>query len=159
MSQKNLQSALAEPEVVSALLRKEVNKGYVIGPFKSPPFSPFRVNSLFFQGQWFAERWPDQISLAQNSASSALYELYPIAVACVLWGSAWSRKHIIMFCDNEAAVAIINKGRSSCVAIMPIIRRIIWQSIMHSFTIKAEHIPRHSNEIADALSRYQMASP
>ena len=30
---KNLQSALAEPEIVSALLAKEVHKKYVIGPF------------------------------------------------------------------------------------------------------------------------------
>lgn len=32
--------------MVSVLLEKEINKGYVIGPFSSPPFSPFRVNSL-----------------------------------------------------------------------------------------------------------------
>lgn len=37
---KNLQSALSDPDVVSALLEKEVNKGYVIGPFASP-FFPF----------------------------------------------------------------------------------------------------------------------
>lgn len=43
---KNLQSTLAEPDVVSVLLEKEINKGYVICPFSSPPFSPFRINSL-----------------------------------------------------------------------------------------------------------------
>ena len=43
---KNLQSAITEPDMLSELLEKEVNKGYVIGPFASPPFSPFRINSI-----------------------------------------------------------------------------------------------------------------
>lgn len=39
----------------------------------------------YFQGFWFAERWPVQFStLDSGSVSSALYELYPIAVASVL---------------------------------------------------------------------------
>lgn len=74
------------------------------------------------------EKWPAELSsLAQESTSSALHEIYPIAVASILWGSAWSRKRIIMYCDNEAVVAIINKGRSHCQAIKPILRHLICQ--------------------------------
>lgn len=103
----------------------------------------------YFQGQWFAKKWPEQFAiLSLNSASSALYELYPIAVACVLWGSAWSRKRINIF-------AIINKGRSPCLAIMSVLRRIIWQSVAHNFIIKAVHIPGYTNDVADALSRFR----
>ena len=43
---ENLQSSLAEPEIESTLLAKEVYKKYVIGPFSSPPFSLFCINSL-----------------------------------------------------------------------------------------------------------------
>lgn len=38
-SYPNLQSARKEPQVVDELLAKEVNKGYMIGPFNKPPFN------------------------------------------------------------------------------------------------------------------------
>lgn len=110
----------------------------------------------FFQGQWFAEKWPNEFPKEKSgSVSSALYEIYPLVVASVIWGSAWSRKRILLFCDNEATVAIINKGRSSCQTIMPFLRRLIWQSVTFNFIIKAAHIPGHCNVIADALSRFR----
>lgn len=34
----------------------------------------------YFQGQWFASKWP--LSLPKLDSSSALYEIYPIAEAC-----------------------------------------------------------------------------
>lgn len=42
----NLPPALAEISVVSELLLKDTNKGYFIGPFTSPPFFPFWVNTI-----------------------------------------------------------------------------------------------------------------
>lgn len=42
----------------------------------------------------------------------ALFELYPIAVASVLCGALWSELRIVLNCDNEATIHIINKGRS-----------------------------------------------
>jgi hypothetical protein len=41
----------------------------------------------------------------------AFYELYPIVMACVLWGYNWSRKRILFNCDNLATVEIVRKGR------------------------------------------------
>ena len=43
---KNLQSAFKEPEIVSQLIEKELKKGYVIGPFKNPPFNLFRTSPV-----------------------------------------------------------------------------------------------------------------
>lgn len=111
----------------------------------------------FFQGQWFAEKWSDEFTSSfPSSPSTALYELYPIVVASVLWGTAWSRKRIAMYCDNAATVDIINKGRSHCQTIMPLLRRLTWQSVTHNFFLKAVHIPGHTNVIADALSRSRL---
>ena len=110
----------------------------------------------FFQGQWFAGRWPVEFrTFALGSESSALFELYPIVAASVLWGQAWRRKRITMFCDNEAVVAIINKKRSACPTIMSMLRRLTWQSVTLNFIINAEHIPGHHNSLADSLSRFR----
>ena len=42
----NLQSAVKDPGSVYQLLGKELSKGYLIGPFDSPPFSPFRTSPI-----------------------------------------------------------------------------------------------------------------
>ncbi len=106
----------------------------------------------FFQGQWFASRWPPAFS--ELEFSSALYEIYPIAVACHVWGHHWQRKRIAVLCDNKAVVDIINKGRSSSSSIMPFMRHITWLSVNHNFIITARHVPGHFNVIADSLSRF-----
>ena len=107
----------------------------------------------FYQGQWFASAWPP--SFSRFVESSALYEIYPIAVACHVWGKHWRSKRISVLCDNEAVVAIINKGRSSAKDIMPFMRSITWSSISHNFIISARHIPGHFNSLADSLSRFK----
>ena len=109
-----------------------------------------------FNRDWFAEKWPaEMISLPEDVKSTALFEMYPIAVACILWGKSWNRKRITVFCDNEAAVNIINKGRSSVSAINRIMRRITWTCVMNNFILRAAFVPGLDNKMADALSRFK----
>ncbi len=42
----NLQSALAEPDTVDNLIKKEVESGFMIGPFDTPPFETFRISPI-----------------------------------------------------------------------------------------------------------------
>lgn len=51
----------------------------------------------FFNNQWFASTWPkDLLDLPSNTLSTGLRELYPVVVACILWGNLWSRKQILV---------------------------------------------------------------
>lgn len=43
---KNLLSSLKEPEVVDTLIQKELDKGYLIGPFSTSPFKAYRINPI-----------------------------------------------------------------------------------------------------------------
>ena len=43
---KNLQSAIRDPQFVTTALISEVSKGYLIGPFDTPPFPVYRVNPI-----------------------------------------------------------------------------------------------------------------
>ena len=45
-SSPNLLSAINDPDSVDLLLAREVEKGYMIGPYDSLPFSVFRVNPI-----------------------------------------------------------------------------------------------------------------
>ena len=118
------------------------------------PSIGFRV---FCQGQWFVDKWPAEFcTFALGYESSALFELYPIVITSVLWGQEWRCKHITMFCDNEAVVAMINKKRSPCPNIMSLLRWLTWQSVTLNFIFNAEHIPGHFNAVvADSLSRFR----
>lgn len=109
-----------------------------------------------FNGQWFASKWPKELmSMPDNNLSTALLEFYPIVIACILWGKQWSRKQILFFCDNEATVNIINKGRSSVPFINRFVRRLTWASILDNFIFRAAHIPGLNNQVADSLSRFE----
>ncbi|XP_033744320.1 uncharacterized protein LOC117330207 [Pecten maximus] len=110
----------------------------------------------FYDGQWFHGHWPHQISLNSSEMSIAFMELYPIVLACMIWGHKWSGLRIRLHCDNQATVDIIRKGRSKCAYIMPFMRRLTWCTFIHNFVLTAVHIPGKQNNIADALSRFQM---
>lgn len=43
---KNVKSATCQPDVVSELIKTEVNKGQVCGPFVNIPFKQFRINPV-----------------------------------------------------------------------------------------------------------------
>ena len=65
--------------------------------------------AAYYKGSWFAVPWqPHQMEYAMSTM-----ELYPIVVASFVWGSHWANKRILVHCDNEGTVAIINKGYSS----------------------------------------------
>lgn len=114
----------------------------------------FQTLEVIFEGHWFQGFFPPEI--LQERTSMALFELYPIVMACVLWGHLWSRKRILFHCDNMATVGIISKGRSKVDSIMKLMRRLTLLAAKNNFVILAQHIAGKQNCIADALSRWQM---
>lgn len=111
----------------------------------------------FFQGEWFAERWPIEIrSNSKLIACSAFLELYAIVVAANVWGERWKKLRILFRCDNQAVVHIIQKGRGKDRDIMALMRQLTWLAATGNFVITARHVPGVKNEIADALSRLQL---
>lgn len=64
----------------------------------------------YYDGKWFQGKWPSEIqNLGDDPLSMALWELYPIVVAAMLWGHKWSGMRIKFWCDNLATVQIIKK--------------------------------------------------
>ena len=106
---------------------------------------------------WFAHRWSSELLRLPFQHSSAFFEIIPIVIAASLWGHEWSRKRILLLCDNQAIVSVINKGRSESSLIMPFVRRLTLLSMQHHFLLRASYIASDQNGPADALSRFQMA--
>jgi len=83
-------------------------------------------------------------------------ELFPILVACAIWHPLFKGKRLQFWCDNESVVSIINSGHSKAPPIMELVRKLVLLSMEHNFLVRARHVPGVSNEIADALSHFQM---
>ena len=83
-------------------------------------------------------------------------ELYVIVLAALAWEPQWGQKHLLFFCDNEAAVQAINSGTAKCLHLASLMRTLVLQSVKCNFFILAEHIPGVSNDIADSLSHKQL---
>jgi len=95
----------------------------------------------YFQGKWVSSSWPNDIpSPKDNNLSMAFLELYPIVVAAVLLGSEWKCKKILFWCDNEATVAILQKGRSKSMEIMRFMRQLTWCTCQNNFIFSAKHL-------------------
>jgi hypothetical protein len=83
-------------------------------------------------------------------------ELYPIYLACCFWGSQWTSKRIVFFCDNESIVQVLNKKTSKSPKIMDLLRPIVLCTLTNNFTFTAKHVRGIDNGIADSLCRFQM---
>jgi hypothetical protein len=90
---------------------------------------------MFFQGSWAQMRWPS----AWASRSITFKELYPIMVACVIWGKMFSGKKVMFYCDNQAVVMILNQKTTKCKLTMALVRHLVLSSLSNNFHFRAHH--------------------
>ena len=110
----------------------------------------------YFCGHWVQFPWPIQWHDLPLMRNLALLELIPIVLALYLWAPHLSQKRIIFRTDNIALVSIINKRSSKDKQIMKLIRPLVLLTMRHHIQFKAFHIEGAQNQIADALSRFQV---
>ena len=108
-----------------------------------------------FHTQWFQGKWLPHQTLTTKNISIDWQELYAIVVASYIWAPLWAQKRIVFYGDNQAVVSIINSKRSKSPRIMDLVRALTLQTMKYNFYFKALHVPRHYNDIADSISRFQ----
>ena len=80
-------------------------------------------------------------------------ELFPVLLAVQAWGHNWSNQHIVCYSDNTQVVSCVNRGTSTNVHCMSMLREIFWCSAMFNFHITCRHIRGGDNVLPDLLSR------
>jgi hypothetical protein len=88
--------------------------------------------SRYIQGSW-PPLW--------SNYGIAIKELYPIALAVELCGSTLSNKRIMLHCDNQSVVYIINSQTAKCPLTMRLVRRITVASMSSNLVLRSAHIP------------------
>ena len=109
-----------------------------------------------FDDKWFSTTWP--LHFSGDNCSTNFQELFAIFTAITIWADMLSNKQILIHCDNQTIVSVINAGTcKSSTTIMTVIRKLFFVCARHNISILAKHIPGHFNDQADALSRLQVA--
>ncbi|CAH1239165.1 Hypp5742 [Branchiostoma lanceolatum] len=110
----------------------------------------------YSDGLYFHTRFPESLAQRHRDRIHVL-EMLTIVVAARLWGSAWSHLRILVRCDNEACVHVLNSGRSRDKDLLTCARELWMLAATHTFELKASHISGCDNRIADHLSRWHLS--
>ncbi|XP_057312267.1 uncharacterized protein LOC130653768 [Hydractinia symbiolongicarpus] len=104
----------------------------------------------FYLGDWFYSNL-----LVYSPSLSCLHINFKEALCVVLsaarWASAWRNKTVHVYCDNTAAVSMLNKGTTRNPLMMKFLRQLFWLSATYNFRLKVVHVP-------DALGMVQALS-
>ena len=105
-----------------------------------------------FGDLWFSSEWSPLLSECHIN----IQELFTIVAAVLTWGTAWRDQQILLFTDNMALTHVWRTGSSSDSTIMALIRHLFLFCAKLNINLLVQHIPGHTNQAADALSRLQV---
>ena len=101
---------------------------------------------------WFVQQW-DEDFIINFDPSIAYLELFGVTVAASLWLNNFRNKSIIIHCDNQSVVHMINKNMSSCKNCMVLLRFLILHCLCCNVKIVAWYVRSKDNLFPDLLSR------
>ncbi len=102
---------------------------------------------------WIAKQWPSNFVTAHTS--TCFLELFAVTVAIVKWAHLFTNKRILLHCDNQATVAVVNAGTSRCTKCLQLLKAIAFTSMTLNVRFRAKYIHTKDNGIADSLSCLQ----
>ena len=102
--------------------------------------------------QYFHFAYPDAIRI-QSLAIHKL-EMLAVLIAVRLWGRSFQGMRLQIFCDNSAAVEVINSSKTRDPFLATCIRELWLEVSKHNFELRAVHLPGEENRVADWLSRW-----
>ena len=87
----------------------------------------------FFEKRWIKGKWDTEF-LQVAKPSIEFLELAALCIAVFAWGTYFRNERVIIFCDNEAVVSMVNNSMSSCKRCMRLIRLLTLKSLELQFT-------------------------
>ena len=106
------------------------------------------------KGEFFHVEFPPLL-LARELSINAL-EILAVVIACKLWGHMWTHRRILLYCDNQATVMVLNSGRTRCTFMADCLRELWLISAVNDFELRAVHLEGSANREADLLSRWHL---
>ena len=80
--------------------------------------------------------------------------MWNVLIGVRMWANEWANRAIVIKCDNEAVVGVVNKGVTRDSALAAMARNIWLVTALHNIRLQIVHIPGVDNVCADLLSRW-----
>ena len=107
----------------------------------------------YCEKSWMYGIWGPVV--ADLDPSIQYLELYAQTAGILAWISRFKNRRVVIFCDNQSVVHMINNTSSSCPNCKVLIRIIVLYSLIYNVRIFAKYVESLKNEIADSLSCLQ----
>lgn len=104
-----------------------------------------------WNNQFYRSKFP--VNILQEKHHISRLELLNIMVALKVWCTNFAGKKLRLYCDNSAAVYLLQTGKSRDSFMLACAREIWYLAALHDFIVQAEHRPGAEMELADSLSR------
>ena len=86
------------------------------------------------------------------------FELYAVLIAVREWKEDIANLNVLIYCDNQTTVQVLQTGRVSCPFMQKCLREIRFHSAKFNFRVRAVYLNTTDNRLADCLSRWHLAS-
>ena len=83
-------------------------------------------------------------------------EMLNILVALRIWCQQWAAHRILLKCDNQAVVSVLNSGKTQDLTLGVMARNIAMILAINDIDLKVIHVLGADNKIADLLSRWHI---
>ena len=97
--------------------------------------------------EYFHAEFLEQIKML-NLSINAL-ELLTVVIAAKVWGKKWQGMRIVIRCDNETSVTVMNTDRAYNSFLLGCLRELEFVAAKWEFEMKAVHITGVENRIPD----------
>ena len=97
--------------------------------------------------------WGSFIQMCEPSIE--YLELYALTMGILIWEQHLANTKIIVFCDNQAVVHMVNNTSSSCPNCLYLIRVLVLNGLIFNRRLSVRYVPTKLNARSDALSRLQ----
>lgn len=116
-----------------------------------------RMSGAQLTTSWFCQRWPKQlIDKAQWSIEVA--ELYAACTMVTIWIHELAGRRVVIWCDNQAVVHMINNASSACRKCMFLLRHLTLLCMSNGCRVFCKYVSTKQNWRADLLSRLKVRS-
>ena len=80
-------------------------------------------------------------------------ELFAVTAGVLMWTKRHRNTRIVLFCNNESVVHMLNRQSSKCPNCIVLIRHITLQCMIDNVRLYAKHVRTFCNDRSDVLSR------
>ena len=106
----------------------------------------------YFRGQWLFGQW--ELNFIKSEDPSIAYlELFALCAGILAWGKQLKNQDVLLHCDNQSVVQMVNGMASRCRNCMYLLRLLALDNLMNNRRIHVVYIASKDNYLADYLSR------